>query len=263
VKEVHALLLAAGFGTRLGPLTRDCPKCLMPIGQRPLLEHWLCTLFTHRISKVLINIHHHRDLVESFLTRKQFKSWVFGIYEPELLGTARTLWENQEFFATKTTLLVHADNWCHCDFGEFIEFHHTHRPDRTLITMMTFRTPSPKDCGIVKLDRDGVVQDFFEKVENPPGNLANGAVYLLDPEVIDWIKDRPTMVDFSKEVLPHFLGQIATWENTKIHRDIGTIQSLLDAQEDEKPVTCWPEIDDWLSAFLHNPIHEQLGTATR
>ena len=263
MKEVRALLLAAGFGTRLGPLTKDCPKCLMPIGQRPLLEHWLCTLFKHGISKALINIHHHRNLVESFLTRRQFKNWAFGIYEPELLGTARTLRENQEFFSTTTTLLVHADNWCHCDFDKFLEFHRVHRPGQTLITMMTFRTPLPKECGIVNLDSNGVVREFFEKIENPPGNLANGAVYLLEPEVISWMKKQPSINDFSKDVLPHFLGRIATWENTKIHRDIGTIQSLLNAQKDAEPEICWPEIDDWLSAFLHNPIHEQLGTVTR
>ena len=97
MKKVRALLLAAGLGTRLRPLTNSCPKCLMPIGGRPLLEHWLCTLLRHKISKVLVNIHHHRDLVESFLTRKQFNDWVFGVYEPRLLGTARTLSENEAF----------------------------------------------------------------------------------------------------------------------------------------------------------------------
>ena len=199
----------------------------MPIGGRPLLEHWLCVLYKNGIRKVLVNIHHHRTLVESFLTRNQFQGWVYGAYEPQLLGTAGTLRQNREFFEDQPVLLVHADNWCQCDFSKFLAFHSNRRPPGTLITMMTFRTPSPTTCGIVEVDDKGVVQNFHEKIEDPPGNLANGAVYLLEPEVSTWIGGRGFVKDFSTQVVPHFLGRIATWENRGFHRDIGMIQSLL------------------------------------
>ena len=83
MKEVRALLLAAGLGTRLRPLTHSCPKCLIPIGGRPLLEHWLCALYRNGITQALVNIHHHRTLVESFLARNQFQGWVYGVHEPQ------------------------------------------------------------------------------------------------------------------------------------------------------------------------------------
>ena len=262
MSEVRALLLAAGLGSRLGSVTEHCPKCLVPVAGRPLLEHWLCSLQRIDVGHVLVNVHQHQRLVDTFLARSYFSDWVQGIQEIELLGTAGTLRENAKNLSTCTTLLAHADNWCQCDLDDFISFHRHHRPSRTLMTMMTFRTPTPATCGIVELDSDGVVRQFHEKVSNPPGNLANGAVYLLEPEVVRWVVDRPVVSDFSTEVLPEFLGRIATWENIGIHRDIGTVQSLLEAQEDPQPDCCWPDTDEWMYAYQNNPVHEQLTSAT-
>ena len=65
--EVRALLLAAGLGSRLRPLTERWPKCLMPIGKRPLLEFWLETLYLINVRGVLINLHHHSEIVKEFI----------------------------------------------------------------------------------------------------------------------------------------------------------------------------------------------------
>ena len=64
------------------------------------------------------------------------------------------------------------------------------------------------------------------------------------------------MTDFSTEVLPHFLGKIATWENQKIHRDIGTIEMLKEAQTDKCDNLAWDGNNLWQQDFLNNPIHE-------
>ena len=96
--EVRALLLAAGLGNRLHPLTKKWPKCLMPIGERPLLEHWLETLYSINVREVLVNLHHHSEIVKEFLNRPRFKGWVRPVYEETLLGTAGTLRANKDFF---------------------------------------------------------------------------------------------------------------------------------------------------------------------
>jgi mannose-1-phosphate guanylyltransferase len=89
--------------------------------------------------------------------------------------------------------------------------------------MMTFRTEAPDACGIVELDPEGVVMGFHEKVINPPGNLANGAVYILSPELIHTLATYPHKVsDFSTEVLPHLLGRIYTYETKEYLIDIGS-----------------------------------------
>ncbi len=231
----------------------------MPIGERPLLEYWLETLHLTKVHKVLVNLHHHAELVEIFLSRPRFSGWVSSVYEPELLGTAGTLKANRAFFHKHTTLLVHADNWCQCDFGDFLKYHHERRPEHCPITMMTFESLAPESCGIVETDAEGVVLAFHEKVAIPPANRANGAVYLLEPEVLEWIEEQPGVSDFSTEVLPHFMGRIATWHNTGIHRDIGSIQMLRLAQNDPKPPAYWSEPDLWQQHFLTHPIHQQIS----
>ena len=79
------------------PLTAQWPKCLMPIGERPLLEYWLETLWKSRVREVLVNLHYLPEVVQDFLNRPRFQDWVVSVKEPQLLGTAGTLRTNAEF----------------------------------------------------------------------------------------------------------------------------------------------------------------------
>jgi len=256
--EIKALLLAAGVGSRLAPLTKEWPKCLMPIGKRPLLEYWIEIIYLLNIEKVLVNLHHHSLIVKQFLKRDRFSEWVNYVSEKKLLGTAGTLRENKTFLANSTILLVHADNWCQCDFKSFVKYHIYKRPDNCPITMMTFETDTPESCGIVELDKDNILTGFHEKVKNPPGNIANSAIYLIEPEIMTWLDQHPNCSDFSTEVLPEFIGRIATWHNSGIHRDIGVLPSLQKAQLDPKPSPVWSDEDNWQKLFLTNVIHNAI-----
>jgi len=232
----------------------------MPIGGVPLLAYWLDTARRLGAERVLVNTHYLADTVKIFLDRPVFHGWVTEVYEPELKGTAGTLRANQNALLDATILLVHADNFCKCDFDDFLEFHRISRPKHCPITMMTFRTNDPSKCGIVEIDGAGVVIGFHEKVKAPPGDLANGAVYLLEQEVLKWICDRPEISDFSTQVLPHFVGRIATWHNEGPHIDIGSIESLREAQAilpHESAAKSEPK-DDWSEKFASHPIHAQI-----
>ena len=259
MENTKALLLAAGFGTRLKPLTEIWPKCLMPIQDRPLLEYWLGIMQKLGITDVLVNTHYFSEHMNEFLNQPQFSSWVSSVYEDKLLGTAATIRENVNFFQDSALILVHADNWTCCNFSDFLHYHHNKRPKNTVMTMMTFQCSNPSSCGIVELDDDGVVIEFHEKVDNPPSNLANAAVYLLEPEVVKWIVENQEVVDFSTEILPQFVGKIATWENQKIHKDIGTIEMLREAQTDECEKPIWSSDNLWQQGFLNNPIHKLIN----
>jgi mannose-1-phosphate guanylyltransferase len=257
LSQIRVLLLAAGLGTRLKPFTDLLPKCLMPISGKPLLEIWLDNLLEIGISDILVNLHYKKKEVTDFLSRKKFPNSIHSVYEPELLGTAGTLSKNYSFFKEHTTLLVHADNLCICDLKEFINFHFNKRPSNTQITMMTFETDNPKTCGIVELDASGVVQAFHEKVSNPPGNLANAAIYLIEREVLDWIQKDSSITDFSTQVLPNFIGKIATWKNENTLKDIGNPQALKNAQNDVV-FTNKEELDEWEKNFQQHPIHSMI-----
>ena len=227
---MRAILLAAGLGTRLGPLTKILPKCLMPVNGRPLLEYWLRSLDAAGVSEILVNTHHLPQLVRGWLSASRWAGRVRVVDEPALLGTGGTLVANRDFAQGEPLLLVHADNLCDAPLERFIAAHSQRAPG-AVMTMMTFATDSPQTCGILELDANGVVLAFHEKVSRPPGNLANAAVYIVEPEVGDYAsslgKDE---VDFSTEIIPHFLGRIQTWHNSGYHRDIGTVASLLAAQ---------------------------------
>lgn len=221
----------------------------MPIGGRPLLEYWLQTLHIEGVNEVIVNTCYHSEVVRKFLAREHFAKWVSTVNEPKLMGTAGTLKANVDFFRDHTTILIHADNWCQCDFGDFMNYHLYARPKHCLITMMTFDTDLPESCGIVEINDQGVVTAFHEKVANPPGKRANAAVYILQPEVIAWLAEQDNLNDFSTEVLPKYIDRIATWHNAGTHRDIGTLPALLAAQNDPLPQHYWPGDDDWQKDF--------------
>jgi mannose-1-phosphate guanylyltransferase len=220
---MKALLLAAGLGTRLRPLTDRIPKCLVPIRGKPLLDIWLENLYAAGIGPILVNTHYLAAVVEEHLLQSLHRSQVLTVYEPKLLGTAGTIRANAAFFAGDDGMVVHADNYCNFDFRKLLLAHET-RPRNCAITMLTFRTATPQSCGIVELDSKGVITAFHEKVSNPPSDLANGAIYVFSREAIKWIQESDVS-DLSTEVIPRFIGQIYSYECDGILEDIGTPQA--------------------------------------
>jgi mannose-1-phosphate guanylyltransferase len=220
------LLLAAGFGTRLRPITDHIPKCLVPIHGKPLLGYWLDRLFSGGIDRILINTHYMHDVVRKFVSATPWRESIDLVYEDVLLGTGGTVFHNRSFFADGAFLVAHADNLTRFDVGAFIEAHRD-RPEGVEITMMTFDTDVPETCGIVELDERGIVVGFHEKSANPPGRRANAAVYIFDLSVIDFLASlNKEIIDISLEVIPHYLGRMHCFHNADYHRDIGTPESL-------------------------------------
>ncbi len=230
---MRALLLAAGLGTRLRPITDAVPKCLVPIRRRPLLDIWLDLLLGGEdVERLLINSFYLAEMVAAHVAASPWRQRVDLVQEAALLGTGGTVLANRAYFGEKAFIVAHADNLTRFDLPAFIA-RHDGRPSCCEITMMTFDTDAPHSCGIVEEDGCGIVKAFHEKVAHPPGRRANGAVYIFEPSVIDFISamDKP-VVDISTEVLPAYLGRIATFHNADYHRDIGTMQSLQLAEAD-------------------------------
>jgi mannose-1-phosphate guanylyltransferase len=227
---MRALLLAAGLGTRLRPVTDHVPKCLVPIRGKPLLGYWFDLLFGAGVESAVVNTHHFPDAVRAFVDSSPWRDRIHLVHEEELLGTGGTVLRTSGFFGNEPFLVIHADNLSRFDVARFIETHRT-RPGGTEMTMMTFRTDDPRSCGIVKLDGRGVVTELHEKVADPPGDIANGAVYIFEPSVVAFLAGLPgPFIDLSTQVLPRYMGRICTFHNADFHRDIGTPESLRLAQ---------------------------------
>ncbi|MCB1165356.1 MAG: nucleotidyltransferase family protein [Leptospiraceae bacterium] len=223
---MNAILLAAGLGTRLKPITDSIPKCLIPIHGKPLLEIWLEKLENVGVQNYLINTHHLSDQVESYIKKSRYSDRVTLSYESELLGTAGTLLANLDFFKGADGIFMHADNFMSASLAPLL-LAHRQRPTRCTVTMLTFPSEVPSECGIVELDAEGVVYGFHEKVATPPGNLANGAIYVLSAE---FLHDLPQFFssakDFSRDILPHLVNKIYSYETSGTFMDIGTHRAL-------------------------------------
>lgn len=256
---MRAVLLAAGFGTRLKPITDHLPKCMVPIHGLPLLMWWVEQLLESGVHEILINLHWHPDFVRRAFADSPYRDQVQFTFEKELLGTGGTLLNNWNFCNTNELFVAHADNLSLFDVRAFV-LAHQKRAKTCEITMMTFDAPDPKSCGIVELNKDGIVTAFHEKVANPPGRRANGAVYLFSSEVMRFIKSiGSAKVDLSLEVIPHFLGRIQSFQNVEFHRDIGTISAYSSAVREFKfPHTPkWiPEPKWWIRNLGENELNE-------
>ena len=234
---MRAVLLAAGEGTRLRPLTTVLPKCLVPIAGVPLLQVWLDTLNLLPLDAVLINTSYMHELVQTYLRFSQMPFQAQITFEPELLGTAGTLMANWDFISGHDVMVIHADNLSVFDPEKFVEAFES-RPTGVVATIMTFDTDAPSSCGILEVETDGltgarIVRQLHEKVENPPGNLANAAVYIFSKELLDELEpERSSLTDISTQVLPRLMGRMNTFHNKGYHRDIGQVKSYVQACDD-------------------------------
>jgi len=231
---MKALLLAAGMGSRLRPITDHIPKCMVPIMGRPLLEYWIERIKSAPIiSEIIINTHYLPHAVNDFVANNPFRHQITLVHENRLLGTGGTLKAMIPRLTGHDVLVAHADNLTLFDMEQFYRVH-TRRPSGCLATMMTFETDDPRSCGIVELDSRDVVQEFHEKVENPPGTLANAAVFILSaellPQVCGMIEGETG--EISTDLLPKLRGKMFTHRNRAYHRDIGRPESLATAERD-------------------------------
>jgi mannose-1-phosphate guanylyltransferase len=228
-----ALLLAAGEGKRLRPITQNLPKCLVKIDDIPLLGIWLETLFGNGIERVIINTHYLKGQVDQFCATSKYSSKIDLMYEPNLLGSVGTLLQNKGKISDNF-LLAHADNLTIFNPRKFVE-NFFMKPSCAIGTMMTFETDDPQSCGIVDVDKDDMLTGYYQKVINPPSNTANAAVFLLDKNVYKYI-NKDVDFDFCSDVIPKLIGKMKTYKNDIYHRDIGTCGSLRIANVDFRTI---------------------------
>jgi mannose-1-phosphate guanylyltransferase len=212
-------------------VTDRLPKCLVEIQGHPLLRYWLAALFEDpRVERVLINTHYLADQVRAFIGASPWADRVDLVHEDRLLGTGGTIWANRAYFEGGPMFVAHADNLTDARLSRLIDMHAGAGAD-ILATMLAFRTETPQSCGILELDDSSHVFGFHEKVPDPPGNLANGAVYIFAPKVLDRIAAiGHRVVDLSTEIIPGLLPYVLAVEHPGFFMDIGTPEALEQAR---------------------------------
>ncbi len=200
------MILCAGYGTRLGDLTRETAKPLLRAGGHALVDFILANLQKHRFSEVMINLHHHADQIrnslEHWASRGVFLTYSF---EETLLGTAGAVKKVESFFAKEETILVHyGDIVTDLDLTKMLQFH---RERRAAATLLVHRRQ--KSNSALVFDENYCVQKFFERPpeafwENIQSAWVNSGVLLLSPSVMDLIPE--TMhSDWPRDIFPKLI----------------------------------------------------------
>lgn len=221
---MKAFLMAAGYGSRLKPLTDATPKCLIPIGDGVLIDYWNKLFELHNVDKVLINTHYLSNQVQKYL---QNNPRFICTYEESLLGSAGTLYQNKDFInSTEPFFICYADNLTNVNLSAMLQFH---KDKQALLTMKLFYASDPSSCGIVDLDINSKILHFEEKPKNPKSNLANGGIYVTDSRIFSYMNE--THKDFGKDLLPN-LPDIYGYKSDDYLLDVGTLENYYKARED-------------------------------
>lgn len=230
---MRALILAAGEGQRLRPLTLHMPKPMVPVGGRPIIEHLIGLLRAHGVREVAINLHYRPDAITDYFGNGQkFGVEITYAHEESLLGSAGAA-RALDGFLTDTFLVLYGDVLTNVDLTALGAYH---RAVGAAGTIGLYEVEDPSRCGIVELDAGGRVTRFVEKP--PPGtitgNLANSGILILEPEVL---KEIPVgqPYDFGHQLFPKLLDQGIPLAGVRLDGyilDIGAPERLHEAETD-------------------------------
>lgn len=233
---MRALILAAGQGTRLGSLTREVPKPMLPVNGRPVLEYIVRWLAWHGIDEIAVNLFHAPDaIVDHFGDGSRFGVRIVYSREPQLLGTAGAL-RPLAHFLTRPFLLVYGDVLTDFDLRALVDYHFARGAS---LTLSLVRRP-PAGCGIAQVDATGRLLRFIEKPAEHEqfSDLTNAGILVMAPELIADVPDTVPS-DVGRDLIPRLIAAgvpVFGWtlppESYLI--DIGTPETYARAQRE------WP-----------------------
>ena len=230
---MKAMVMAAGKGTRLRPLTYTHPKPMVPIVNKPALEHCLELLEEHGFNQVVINVHTHAAQIRKYFEReKRFGMKILFSDERRLMGTAGGVKKAGRHF-DRTFLVMSGDGLTDINLTDALAFH---RQKRALITIAVKRIDARLDYGVVITDRACRVKEILEKPQwsDVFHNRINAGIYIMEPAVLRYMPS-DTFFDFAHDLLPLLLRRrekVIAYETQGYWCDIGNLSEYRRAQHD-------------------------------
>lgn len=223
---MKAMVLAAGLGTRLRPLTGSISKPMAPIVNRPVMYHILRLLKKHGINEAVANLHYHPHAITNYFGRGQRVGIELRYsLEPELMGTAGGVKHVSRFFGEGTFLVISGDALTDLDLEALVR---QHKESGGIATLALKRVDDPSKYGVVIQDKDKRILGFQEKPA--PGeelsNLCNCGIYVFEPAVFDHIP-ADTFYDFGKGLFPEFVARnipFYGYETGGYWNDVGSLE---------------------------------------
>jgi mannose-1-phosphate guanylyltransferase len=233
---MRAMILAAGFGTRLKPLTLSLPKPMFPVLNRPLLEHTLNFLSSQGIQDIIVNVHHlPNKIVDHFGDGSKFGVRLKFSHEEEILGTAGGLKKAQPFLEDETFLVINSDVLADIDLTKVLSFHNE---KKSCLTLVVRQDAHPEKYKPIELADDGRITRFVDaSINNPPTTTQRvmfTGIQIMEPEIFSRIPSGkffgtaegvfPAMIE---DGLPVY-GVL----HNKYWIDMGTRETYIQAQAD-------------------------------
>jgi len=199
-----AMVLAAGLGTRLRPLTDLISKPMAPIVNKPVMEHIIELLIRHNFKDVVCNLHWYPEAIKDYFG--DGSRWGLSIsysYEEFLMGTAGGVKNVEDFFEGKTFLIISGDALTDIDLTEVFNYH---KRRGGIATLVLTEVDDPSQYGVVILDKEDKIMGFQEKplAGEEKSNLANSGIYMFESDIFNYIPEK-TFYDFGKNVFPDLL----------------------------------------------------------
>jgi mannose-1-phosphate guanylyltransferase len=223
---MKAMVLAAGVGSRLDPLTTQLPKPLVPVGNVPVMEHIINLLSQHGIKDIIANLHYLPEkLIEYFGDGSAFGTKLTWHQEKELSGDAGGVRACREFLQDGTFIVLMGDLLTDANLTDVIK---AHKEKKALATIGIKRVDDVSQFGVVLTNKDGFITGFQEKPDPKEAlsDLASTGIYILEPEVFNHIPQEGTF-GFGKQLFPLLVKQglpVLGYEITDYWSDVGTIK---------------------------------------
>jgi mannose-1-phosphate guanylyltransferase len=219
---MRAMVLAAGLGTRLRPITYEIAKPMVPVLDRPVMAHIVDLLERHGIGRIVANLHHFPEAISGY-----FGDRIIYRYEEELLGTAGGVRNCADLLGEETFLVISGDALTDIDLDALVR---THRERGALMTLAAKHVSDTREYGVVLHDHSGRVTGFQEKPEpdEARSDLGNCGIYCLEPEIFDHFPGEP-FVDWAHDVFPVLLERGVPLHVHRIEEywnDIGSLAEL-------------------------------------
>ncbi|MGF1748070.1 sugar phosphate nucleotidyltransferase [Vibrio cionasavignyae] len=244
---MKGMILAAGKGTRVRPITQQIPKPMIPILGKPVMESMIELFVQHNISKIVINTSHLAEVIEGYfgdghhfdaqLSYSCEGALKDGVFESKALGSAGGMKRIQEFsgFFDETFVVVCGDAWIDLDLKEAVKKHHKNGGIATIITKRVHADEVEK-YGVVVTGEKGIVQSFQEKPakEDALSDQVNTGIYIFEPAIFDYIP-KDTEFDIGSELFPKLVEQHVPFHAVEMNfqwLDVGNIKDIWGVTED-------------------------------
>lgn len=202
---MKAVIMAGGEGTRLRPLTCNRPKPMVPVVNKPVMEHIIALLKKHGLTDIAVTLQYMPEVIKDYFDDgSEFGVNLQYYVEKTPLGTAGSV-KNAEEFLDDTFVVISGDALTDIDLSEAIDFHFS---KNSMATLVLKKVDIPLEYGVVVTDGKGLITRFLEKPSWSEvfSDTANTGIYILSPEIFKYYK-KDEIFDFSKDLFPILLKE--------------------------------------------------------